>query len=194
MYPTIRDLTDMVPIRSAEPIAALGPLFPRLSIEPWMDKVKARAEKDAMPLHGWPEADALELIFGGGPLEDARVQQALLYAVPWAELTNPIFGGLPVWTEWFGELRDARQIPADQDKAWSLLAEAGFPDGKDLPEIAVIAPEGDGRLRALVERVSGILSEAGLRAVPMPLPSDYAREKATALMEIGQPVLWLNLR
>jgi len=62
------------------------------------------------------------LVIAGGGLEDPRIQQALLKAVPWSDLVN-----VPVRVK--GSDVDARDIEFDLIGARKLLSEAGFSDG-----------------------------------------------------------------
>jgi hypothetical protein len=184
-----------VPPRATLPLQRIGPLFERLDISPWMEKVRGLAAVDGVPLDGWPEPASLELVYGGGPLEDPRVQEALVQSVPWAELTQDVLGqAVPVWAQLHGDLVDVRYVGVNPDLAQELLAEAGFPEGAGLPEVPVIFVQDDEGLAALAEVTAALLKERGIHALYNPLPADYAWDKLKALIDSDQPALWLGWR
>ena len=104
-------------------------------------------------------ANALE-----GPGGDRRVRQALNYALDReeiiAEITHgaakPLSGYLP--PNHFGYNPETPPYPFDPDRAWSLLAEAGYEDGLTLVfDIPVVMPDEMPQLaRLMVEQYSRV--------------------------------------
>lgn len=87
---------------------------------------------------GWLDPSVTAVTFvtvHGGPLADVRVRQALNYAVNKQAIITNLLGGLTtpatqgVSHQAFGYNPDLKPYPYDPDKARSLLAEAGYPDG-----------------------------------------------------------------
>lgn len=72
------------------------------------------------------------------PLDDVRVRQAICYALDYEGITQSIMQGYatpastPVSSALLYHDETAKHIPYDPEKAKSLLAEAGYPDGFDL--------------------------------------------------------------
>jgi ABC-type oligopeptide transport system substrate-binding subunit len=80
------------------------------------------------------------------PLDDRRVRRALSLAVDQESLTNHVLGdfgspagggfvppGMPGYSPSIG-------LPYEPDRARRLLAEAGYPEGRGLPKLSMIAP------------------------------------------------------
>jgi peptide/nickel transport system substrate-binding protein len=94
--------------------------------------------------------DAIQIAFRTTrpPLDDARVRQAIAYAIDVPTIVESIMLGyaeknqafIPSTTMYFAP--DPNYFTYDPEKARSLLAEAGFADGAGLPELAFIAPVG----------------------------------------------------
>ena len=78
-----------------------------------------------------------------GPLADKRVRQALAYSINREKITGHILraGQVPAYhftpPQTGGYNAEAR-LPYDPDYARKLLAEAGFPDGKNFPEFELL--------------------------------------------------------
>jgi peptide/nickel transport system substrate-binding protein len=77
---------------------------------------------------------------GDGPLSDKRVRQALNYAVDKDLIVKQLLGGYGkvadaqvVSPEAFGYNPNVKAYPYDPDKAKTLLAEAGYPNGFEMP-------------------------------------------------------------
>jgi peptide/nickel transport system substrate-binding protein len=97
------------------------------------------------------------------PFDDVRVRQALNYAVDVPGIIDSILNGLarkidnPLLPEAFGYAATP-VYSYDPDKAKSLLAEAGYPDGFEM-EIDTQPP-----LKEIAEAVAGQLGEIGVQA------------------------------
>ncbi len=75
------------------------------------------------------------------PLDDPRVRHALSLAVDRAALGDNVFRGFPkaeAITPPMENYEPPRKLGHDPDKARALLAEAGFPDGKDFPRLKLL--------------------------------------------------------
>ncbi len=75
------------------------------------------------------------------PLNDARVRQALAFAVDREMLCDHVFRGFkPAYamTPPMGSYAPPRIAGLDKEKARRLFAEAGFPDGKGFPRLKVL--------------------------------------------------------
>ncbi|MEQ8507562.1 MAG: ABC transporter substrate-binding protein [Rhodospirillaceae bacterium] len=88
---------------------------------------------------------------GDNPLADVRVRQALNYAVNKQQIIDILLGGATepsgqaAVKASFGYNPDVKAYPYDPDKARALLAEAGYPDGFDMPaDMTLGAMAGDG--------------------------------------------------
>ncbi len=72
------------------------------------------------------------------PLDDPRVRAALAYATPYEDLVrNAYFGAAKQWyglipSEYPGYVRPAAMYDYDPERARSLLAQAGYPNGRGL--------------------------------------------------------------
>ncbi|HET7093881.1 MAG TPA: ABC transporter substrate-binding protein [Thermomicrobiales bacterium] len=73
------------------------------------------------------------------PLKNVKVRQALNYAIDKKSLIDNVLKGTAVeshgwsWPDTWSYEPNAKNYPYDPDKAKSLLAEAGYPNGFDLP-------------------------------------------------------------
>jgi hypothetical protein len=149
--------------RRAHPLHLIGDVIRELGLEAFVERVRARGY-DLMPpptspptsppasppsvgVEPIPRADvvtgrqtpsdpapALLVDAGGGPLEDPRVAEALLLAVPWVRL--PV---VPQSVAVAGRSFDPRRQGYDPERARALLAEAGHPSGF---EVALLLPSG----------------------------------------------------
>jgi len=77
------------------------------------------------------------------PLDDARVRRALALLLPWDEIRSDEYWYVPA-TTLVPELPSYPVadgiVAADRDEALGLLAEAGFPQGRGMPEIVISIP------------------------------------------------------
>ena len=102
---------------------------------------------------------------GDAPFKDPKVRQACAYAINREDTILMALNGLAKEAKtvgnpdyMFGATEDNCIIyEHDVEKAKALLAEAGYPDGVDLGEIATTADEAD-----VVNSIKGFLAEAGI--------------------------------
>jgi ABC-type transport system substrate-binding protein len=140
-----------------------------------------------------PRETGVRVTFGGDPFSDPRVQEAVLHAVPWRELTEQVFPdedvpvGVDLWQVGL-VLDDAREVPFDPDRAWELLAEAGFAEGFRLHLLFSLEDE---QLAIMAEIMAEVLSELGIIVEPLPLPAADAPAAMGELIAAGESVLWL---
>jgi len=125
----------------------------------------------------------LELNTDRPPLDDERVRRALELAVPREEICRYLFGNGQIPTRRFAsvDLRGWEPSvvePGDLDLARQLLAEAGFPDGEDLPELIFLynvpGPHGD-----VSEYLQGVWQrELGVTVELVPMENQSMSERA----------------
>lgn len=77
------------------------------------------------------------------PLDDIRVRQALAYAIDRQQIVERVTrGGQPVARSFIPPMqtgyRSSASIPEDIERARELLAEAGYPDGKNFPTLTIL--------------------------------------------------------
>jgi ABC-type transport system substrate-binding protein len=169
----------------------------------WMNRTAERAEIDGVPLPpNYPRGEqvaeerlAVVLRGGGGPLQDARVQDALLAAVDWQALVEGSFEGqdVPVVVELAERdvIQDARDSPYDPDRAKELLAESGYSDGF---ATALYHPPDDVELRGMIKGMFDAWLKVGVRADPAELPAPDALQRMEASIAAGEAVMSLNRR
>jgi peptide/nickel transport system substrate-binding protein/oligopeptide transport system substrate-binding protein len=93
------------------------------------------------------------------PWSDFRVRRALALLLPWKDIRSKeaYFMPAPTLVLPFEGYNKAKGITdADANEAASLLEQAGFPGGKGLPTIVVIAPDGSDDAK----RVTGLMKDA----------------------------------
>jgi len=111
--------------------------------------------------------------YGVAPLNDVRVRQALNYAINRDDLNKVLMLGLGEPTSaafpssfWATDPETANYFTHDPEKARSLLAEAGYPDGIDIP--AWGWPDQASMQRQ--EMIVSQMAEAGIRLKITPAP------------------------
>lgn len=77
------------------------------------------------------------------PLDDIRVRQALAYAIDRQQIVERVTrGGQPVARSFIPPMqtgyRSSASMPEDIERARELLAEAGYPDGKNFPTLTIL--------------------------------------------------------
>jgi peptide/nickel transport system substrate-binding protein len=101
------------------------------------------------------------------PLRILKVRQAINYAIDRQKMMKYLRNsmGTPGYAGFIPEgmpgfSKHLKGYTYDPEKARQLLAEAGFPDGKNLPEISLATTVG---YRSLIEYVQGQLDRLGIR-------------------------------
>lgn len=116
------------------------------------------------------------------PLQDVRVRQALNYAIDKEAIINALFfgkaaalNGQVLRPTQLGFNPDLEDYPFDPDRARELLAEAGYPDGFEIP---FKFPSGRyAQDREVSEAIAGMLAEVGVRAEMISLePGEFLRQ------------------
>lgn len=117
------------------------------------------------------------------PLDDPRVREALNYAIDREAIGNGFYEGLCTpqiqpwppssfaYSEEIGDGLDA--WPHDPEKAKELLAEAGYPDGFDMPAVTTNVTH----LMQLSEILQEQLAEVGITMTISPVPTAQVREE-----------------
>jgi peptide/nickel transport system substrate-binding protein len=117
-----------------------------------------------------------------GPLQDKRVRQALNYAVDKNSIIKNLFFGKAkplqgqVLTEGMvGFNPNLKPYPYDPEKAKQLLAEAGYPDGFEVP---FKFPSGRyAQDREVSEAVAGMIEKIGVKTKLIPLePGEFLKQ------------------
>lgn len=132
------------------------------------------------------------LIGAGGPLDDVRVQEALLAAAPWAELASALRedGAAGQLTLAFPDVEaDADQVGYDPELAYQLLAEAGYPNGFGL---VLVFPQGDPALDGVGQWVIDHLAEFGLDAATFGGSPAELEEMLQVAVDSGEPAMLLQ--
>ncbi len=111
---------------------------------------------------------------GDSPVADVRVRQALNYAIDRQQIIDVLLGGATqpsgqaAVKAAFGYNPDVKAYPYDPDKARALLAEAGYPDGFDMPtDMTLGAMAGDG---AWYLQIASDLSKIGVNVTFQTFP------------------------
>ncbi|MFT4182319.1 MAG: ABC transporter substrate-binding protein, partial [Rhizobium sp.] len=119
------------------------------------------------------------------PLDDARVRQALNYAIDKEAITKALFKGLvqPAHSQIItsfheGYDTDLKAWPYDPQKAKELLAEAGYPDGFDVEMVFGKGTYVGGEQAAQI--ITQQLAAVGVRAQLNILPAPSHNERAAS--------------
>src|SRR5262249_57640568 len=106
------------------------------------------------------------------PLNDVRVRRALNYAVDREAIVKSLLGGLgratgqPFSPGWLGYDPEIRAYPYDPAQARKLLAEAGYPNGFEVPwNISVGVFLAD---KEIAEAAAAMLGQVGVRVRLVP--------------------------
>ncbi|OYU99957.1 MAG: peptide ABC transporter substrate-binding protein, partial [Verrucomicrobiales bacterium VVV1] len=97
-------------------------------------------------------------------LNNQKVRQALSYAINRKEICDTILEGFKpagTVTPEMGDYKPEQIAVYDLAKAKALLAEAGFPDGKDLPKFSLLISSGGGQ--AGPEAIQSMWKEIGVK-------------------------------
>ena len=148
-----------------------------IDIYPYMTDSQATELKDSFQVLAAPSnvVQALFLNNADETLSDARVRQAINYALDKDSVNEYVFGGngaiissamLPTLQDFYEDLNDVYGTGANVEKAKELLTEAGYSDGIDL-EIKV--PSNYEVHMQTAEVVAEQLKSAGINATIVPV-------------------------
>lgn len=116
------------------------------------------------------------------PLQDKMVRQALNYAIDKEAIVNSLFfgeakmlNGQVLRAAQLGFNPDIADYPYDPEKAKAMLAEAGYPDGFEIP---FKFPSGRyAQDREVSEAIAGMLAQVGVKANMISLePGEFLRQ------------------
>lgn len=99
------------------------------------------------------------------PFKDRRVRQAFAMSIDRDKIVNDLMGGVntPAYTIVPPGVKGHRDkgngLPFDPAKAKQLLAEAGYPNGKGLPELKMTHREGYPDIKLVAEAVAGQIQQ-----------------------------------
>ncbi|MBM4429161.1 MAG: hypothetical protein FJ026_02285 [Chloroflexi bacterium] len=189
------DWQQLLPARQPLPVRELQPLIERLNADQWLEKVLDLALRQGFPPEIWPLAVELWLECGGGPLEDQALVRAVLHGAPWSDMINATVGpDVPLWATVEAERVDARSVPYEPAQAREWLIVAGHPEGKGLPDVALLFPAGDGQLAEMAEQAAEYLATVPIPVVLLPTSPGALAGKLAALISSGQPAMSLSWR
>lgn len=156
----------------------------------------AEAEKAGLQVHFTPNVfSGLNLLDRDGTLApelaDQRVRQAINYAIDRDAIVDAIYGdyGSPTTqtTHGVGFVEDLDDYyPHDPEKAKSLLAEAGYPEGFTLKVVSTSFFNGD----TMVQAMAGQLEKVGI-ALEVDSKSDV-NEFITEMASGNYPAAWIG--
>jgi len=123
----------------ADIVEALGP-----------DEAKRLTNFPGVSLQHTTSTDSINLAFRTQtyPMNNAKLRQAISYAIDVPSIVKNIYGGYAVANQSFGQPHtfgvkpDPKYFQYNPARAKSLLAEAGYPHGRGLPQLTLIAPIG----------------------------------------------------
>lgn len=102
------------------------------------------------------------------PFDDARVRQAINYAINREKLVDNVLQGQAIGAAIYGitpntfigyDIKKIKGYNLDIDKARKLLSEAGFPKGKGFPEVRIILNSGNSRNSSVAVELQKQLKE-----------------------------------
>jgi hypothetical protein len=207
------------PARQALPMEDLPPLIDELDIWSWMEGVAGRAKGDGVLPTNWSaggetnaagrrdvagEAPALTVNLGmaGGALNDGRVRDAVLAALPTDNGVLSAFQGedVELLVSWRDEVIEARGVAYDPEMAKALLDESGYGEGF---QVTLGYPEGDDQLMATAGILAEYLTWLGIEVQPEAVAESTALDALSRMMpsttarlasSVQQPVMWLVRR
>jgi len=175
--------------RTAYAMEDLPRVARELRLDTWFAAIRRQAEASRVDIGVIPDIPAINLRGRGGPLDDRRVQDAVLLTTDWFDIVNELFpngeGRIVSLIGSEGPPFDIRDMETDVERAQQLLKDAGA-EGFSVTVIADDAPG----LGALVDFYSGTLEDIGLSADVRILDTAGAVEVYGELVERGEPTLW----
>lgn len=176
-----------VEARIAQPLYKLPVLVYELGIQEWMDDITRWGETQGVLDPSWPFL-GITLDFGGGQLDDPRVQEAFIAAIDQKAVLEDAFPdqemGLTAMIG--GEPRDASTILYNPEEALALLDEAGYEHGQ---LVTVIFPGEDDQRARLAKLIAGDLSLIGIEIELNPFPAAELPAVMEEFVAGGVPVL-----
>lgn len=166
--------TRVAQLRTGEVDLITGVTGPAVDEIESIDGLKLKEIQDASFLM----LEAFDMLKADSPLHDPRVMQAANHAIDKDALINGLFQGRAkdapygfMGPSTLGHVSDLEPYAYDPERARELLAEAGYPDGIDLPEMYSLQLGQYPNSVAMIEALNNFLAEVGIRA---PLASlDY---------------------
>jgi peptide/nickel transport system substrate-binding protein len=104
------------------------------------------------------------------PFKDVKVRQAMNHAIDRQSLITNVLQGTAVeskswsWPDTWSYADDVTSYPYDPEKAMSLLAEAGYPNGFDLPYIVPASGSGMVAPKEIATAMQADLAKVGVNA------------------------------
>ena len=131
----------------------------------------------------------MSMAYPEGPMADAKVRQAISYAIDYQLLIDKLLGGYgvkiagPYNTSNFGSDAPLTPYEYDLEKAKALLTEAGYPDG------FAIEMNSDSEGADIAQAISGMLKQIGVEVELKMLPdAEYEDKYSSGLLA----PLWVN--
>jgi len=110
-------------------------------------------------------------LVSGRIFDDFKVRQAFNYAIDRDKIIKYVLNGQAAGTGIYGivppvmpnyNAKNIKGYSFDLEKAKQLMREAGYPDGKDFPEVTLNINEGGGRNTQIAEAIQNMLKEIGV--------------------------------
>ncbi|MBX7045298.1 MAG: ABC transporter substrate-binding protein [Ignavibacteria bacterium] len=104
-------------------------------------------------------------------LGNVKLRQAINYAIDRDKITKFVLNGQSSYPGIYGivppampgyDFKSIKGYSYDKEKVKQLLTEAGYPDGKGLPDIVLQINEGGGRNTQIAEAIQSMLKEVGI--------------------------------
>lgn len=157
----------------------------------WVEQM-SQMEDTIVDVIGLGETRILHMNMTREPLDDLRVRQAIAHAVSKEEIQAflgadiAVLESSPVPAGYMGHTDDVATYPHDTERAKSLLAEAGYPNGVDLGVVYITEVES---LRRPMEIIQAQLARSGiaiqLEVIDHSTWHQRIREDASALVLYG---------
>lgn len=131
------------------------------------------------------EARAAVLNGGGGPMNDPRVQEAILNALNWTAVTNstPPYVRVIAWDKKINTLA----IQQNMEKAKLLLAQAGYPNGGF--KLTLLSSPW---FSFMADEIGKSLSNIGIKVLKTVTAANQIRVKGHTMIMAGKATLWLE--
>jgi hypothetical protein len=173
--------------RTAQPLYKLPVLVYELGIRDWFDDITRWGDMEQLLEPTWPFL-GVTLDFGGGQLDDPRVQEAFVTAINQDAVLGQAFPDQEVGLTAVigGEPRDALTIAYDPDRALALLKEAGYEYGQ---LVTIIFPGDDDQRATAAKLIAGDLSRIDIEIELNPFPAAELPAVMEEFARGGVPVL-----